>query len=67
MSIINKLKSLFAKKKYRRPDINMDLEVTPEGRLIKWTNNPFQMMERRIVSGSNDKKKFTFLENTYRL
>lgn len=40
MSIINKLKSLFSRKKYRKPDINIDLEVNRYGQLIQYNDKP---------------------------
>ena len=67
MSIINKILSFFSKRKsYREPAGSLDIEVTASGTLIKWSNNPFQMMDRRIISGANDKKQLIFLENSYR-
>lgn len=67
MSIRNKLKSLFSRKKTSKPQVNVWLTVDQRGNLIKWGANPIDMFEIKIVSGVNENKKFTFLENTYRL
>ena len=66
MSILSKIKSLFSRKN-SRPEISNLLTVDSRGNLIKWCNNPLNMFEIKIVSGANENKQFTFLENTYRL
>ena len=72
MNIINKLISLFSKKKYRKPDININLEINRYGQLIQWRDKPeivngiYMKHHNRVGMHISECVEFTIVKNQFK-